>query len=115
MQDFFTRAEVKILAPSPSTAADEIADALKAGADFRVIIANAALPGLAELAGPILDRLQPGGFFFVEDLTEALRPRLLALTSGRAELKFYDSMDYKRPDYGADALAVIKKPPPSNR
>lgn len=114
-QDFFTRAEVKILAPSPSTAADEIADALKAGADFRVIIANAALPGLAELAGPILDRLQPGGFFFVEDLTEALRPRLLALTSGRAELKFYDSMDYKRPDYGADALAVIKKPPPSNR
>jgi hypothetical protein len=108
-RDFFPTAVVKILKTAPSMPVDEIVAALDALGNYRVIIVNAALPGLAGLISLILRRLEPGGFFFIEDVAAALRLELIALAGSQAELKFYDAMDYKMPDYGADALAVIRK------
>ncbi|UQZ91303.1 hypothetical protein C4J81_18570 (plasmid) [Deltaproteobacteria bacterium Smac51] len=85
-----------------------LAEAL-GGLRFRVIIADGS--GDQKDLPVLFQHLEEGGFLFAEDLESGLSAGVREeLESGGLEKAlFYDSMDYKLPGFGADALAVMIK------
>ncbi|MDL2259346.1 DUF616 domain-containing protein [Deltaproteobacteria bacterium OttesenSCG-928-K17] len=84
-----------------------IFNSLAAQSTYKIIIADGGEAALPEALPGLVDRLDHQGFCFIEDTPLSLHPHLKALAG--CELHFYDSMDYKSPRFGADALAVVIK------